>query len=511
MTKQKKVFIFEFDGGSWNVLEPLLSCGKLPVLRRLMDEGAYGILHSDSPTISPRIWTTIFTGKPSEKHGVEFFASTSSNIKQKRLWDIFNDHGLKVGVFGSLVTWPPYPVNGFMIPSIFSLGPETYPADYMILQEIAVSERKKVHKKKNNKGNRSVKSLINKGLKLKSIGTTFETFGSALKYIISEKALRFNPKDRYWRKASLHLKITADVFINLYKKFQPDFSTFHNHLCDAVSHRYWHCYEPGLFKDIPLSDVKKYSRIIPESYILSDKMLGKILSGLDPSTSVIIVSDHGAKALSNTLTPYMLNFDNFLRILQVQDTVIPARFGIKSLLYFTDSRQKEPVLNIIRSISIAETGEKIFEAESKDQYISLNLSPRLLRHEFPDGTRVEINSKPYLFSEICTKQNLKVSGVHHKEGIFIAWGENIKKGAKPMDATVFDIAPTVLTLMGFPVAKDMTGRVLTEIMDDNGLIENPAQYIETYENAETLSEANTEGVPIEIEKVKERLSALGYL
>jgi predicted AlkP superfamily phosphohydrolase/phosphomutase len=70
MTKQKKVFIFEFDGGSWNVLEPLLSCGKLPVLRRLMDEGAYGILHSDSPTISPRIWTTIFTGKPSEKHGV---------------------------------------------------------------------------------------------------------------------------------------------------------------------------------------------------------------------------------------------------------------------------------------------------------------------------------------------------------------------------------------------------------------------------------------------------------
>ena len=106
METHNRVFIYELDGGSWNILEPLLSQGKLPNMRRLIDEGVSGILKSDSPPISPRVWTTIFTGKNSKKHGVEFFASTSSMVKQKRIWDVLNEKGLKVGVFGSLVTWP---------------------------------------------------------------------------------------------------------------------------------------------------------------------------------------------------------------------------------------------------------------------------------------------------------------------------------------------------------------------------------------------------------------------
>lgn len=506
----RKILVFEFDGGSWNVLNPLLSQGKMPNLKRLMEEGAYGVLHSDSPTISPRIWTTIFTGKQSCKHGVEFFASTSSMVRQKRLWDIFSEKGLKVGVFGSLVTWPPYPINGFMIPSIFSLGPETYPEEYSPLQEIAVSERKKVHKGEKKRLIEHLMANMDKRKRLKSIGVTPETLRMVLGYILKEKVLRLRPRDRYWQKASLHLRMTVDVFLNLYKRFQPDFVTFHNHLCDAVSHRYWDCYEPQNFEGVSPNDIRKYGGVIPATYILTDNMLGRILSHLDPETTVIICSDHGAKAIPNTLKPYNLNFDNFLSILKVKDHVVPARFGLKSLLYFTDNKLKDAALETIRAITISETGEPIFNVESKEQYIALNPVPQLWRRDIPGDTPVSINGfGTYPFSEIFSQQKLKISGIHHKEGIFIAHGPGIKKGAKPVNASVFDMTPTVLSLMGYPVAKDMDGRVLTEIFTDQVLKDTPVQFIDTYENAEQPVKEVIEEV--DIEKIKGRLSALGYL
>ncbi len=510
MNKKAKVLLYELDSGSWNILEPLLSKGKLPNINRLMNEGVYGILQSESPPISPRVWTTIFTGKHSKKHGVEFFASTSSMVRQKRLWDILNGKGLKVGVFGSLVTWPPYPVNGFMIPSIFSLDSETYPEEYRVFQEVALSERKKLHKEEKRGAVKRMGTLVDRRKRLKSIGVTSETLNEAFRYLVGEKTLGFNPRDRYWRKASLHLRMSVDVFIYLYKKFSPEFTTFHNHLCDAVSHRYWDCYEPQHFQDVPSKFIKKHGSVIPNSYILTDKLLGYILDKIDSSTTIIMVSDHGAKPSINKGKLFNLNFDNFLRILQVQDSVVPARFGMKSILYFTDNKVKGPTLEAVRSLAIEETGERIFDVDAKEQYVSLKAVPQIRRRVIPDDTKVRINGfGTYPFSEIFTYRKLKISGVHHKEGIFIACGPKIKKGAELKNATIFDITPTVLAIMGFPVAKDMDGRVLTEIIDEKHLIENPVKYVETYEDsikAKTKSEEK-----VDIEKIKSRLSTLGYL
>ena len=117
--------LFELDGATWKVMRPLIDRGELPNIKGLMDRGVSGVLMSESPTISPKIWTCIFSGKRPEKHGVDFFGASSKMLRSKRIWDILGGLGYKVGTFGTLVTWPPYPVNGFMIPSICALGTET--------------------------------------------------------------------------------------------------------------------------------------------------------------------------------------------------------------------------------------------------------------------------------------------------------------------------------------------------------------------------------------------------
>jgi predicted AlkP superfamily phosphohydrolase/phosphomutase/Tfp pilus assembly protein PilF len=54
---------------------------------------------------------------------------------------------------------------------------------------------------------------------------------------------------------------------------------------------------------------------------------------------------------------------------------------------------------------------------------------------------------------------------HRPYGVFAAGGPGIRAGARVHGASILDIAPTVLTLLGLPAADDMPGRVLAEAMD----------------------------------------------
>lgn len=54
---------------------------------------------------------------------------------------------------------------------------------------------------------------------------------------------------------------------------------------------------------------------------------------------------------------------------------------------------------------------------------------------------------------------------HRPYGILAAVGPGIRAGARVHGASILDIAPTVLALLGLPAADDMPGRVLAEAMD----------------------------------------------
>jgi hypothetical protein len=75
-----------------------------------------------------------------------------------------------------------------------------------------------------------------------------------------------------------------------------------------------------------------------------------------------------------------------------------------------------------------------------------------------------------------------VGGVHHgaPDGYLIVIGDGIRPGATLSTASVVDIAPTILYLMGLPVAQDMDGRVLTEILDEDFARSHPLTFIPSY-------------------------------
>ena len=73
---------------------------------------------------------------------------------------------------------------------------------------------------------------------------------------------------------------------------------------------------------------------------------------------------------------------------------------------------------------------------------------------------------------------------------------------------LYDIAPTLLALMGLPTAENMSGRVASELFQESFWRENPVGSITTYEGVD-VSVSDWEDVEIDARTIQ-HLCALGY-
>ena len=107
--------------------------------------------------------------------------------------------------------------------------------------------------------------------------------------------------------------------------------------------------------------------------------------------------------------------------------------------------------------------------------------------------------------------SIRWGGSHRSKGIFIAFGPHIKQGATIINATLYDITPTIFYLQDHPIPKDMDGSVLTDIFNNDYLSHHP---IKQSEPSDIKWEGDKEGASLdseEIRKIEERLRGLGYI
>lgn len=100
---------------------------------------------------------------------------------------------------------------------------------------------------------------------------------------------------------------------------------------------------------------------------------------------------------------------------------------------------------------------------------------------------------------------------HELYGVFLAWGYGIAPPSVITGATIADIAPTVLALLGSPVAEDMAGRVLVEALTPEFLAKVPLTQIASYERGDKrVAQPAPIRSPVD-QAMLERLKALGYV
>jgi predicted AlkP superfamily phosphohydrolase/phosphomutase/regulator of sirC expression with transglutaminase-like and TPR domain len=101
---------------------------------------------------------------------------------------------------------------------------------------------------------------------------------------------------------------------------------------------------------------------------------------------------------------------------------------------------------------------------------------------------------------------------HRMDGILYFYGNRVRPGSRIDAPTLLDVTPTLLALTGISPARDMTGRVLSEVLDLSAEARFEDRIVATYETksagragTETAGDANVDP------QILEHLRALGYI
>ena len=146
MTEQgerERVLVIGIDGATFDLLTPWMEEGFLPNLAALMGSGSHGPLRSTIPPITASAWTSFQTGKNPGKHGLFDFTQyrpgsyetsyvNASSVLAEPLWQVLSRQGKRVVVINVPVTYPPRPVNGYLISGMLTPSMDvefTYPPD----------------------------------------------------------------------------------------------------------------------------------------------------------------------------------------------------------------------------------------------------------------------------------------------------------------------------------------------------------------------------------------------
>jgi predicted AlkP superfamily phosphohydrolase/phosphomutase len=131
----RRFLVLGLDGGTFDLLDPLMTAGELPFLKSLVHRGVRAPLRSVYPAKTIPAWYSFATGKDPGELGIFGFtepdgAPGRSKLVQtfrpaEALWDTLSRVGVKVGVLNFPIR-SPYPLHGFVVPGMFD-GATTYP------------------------------------------------------------------------------------------------------------------------------------------------------------------------------------------------------------------------------------------------------------------------------------------------------------------------------------------------------------------------------------------------
>ena len=433
--------------------------GDLPNLKRLVDDGLHGPLKSTLPPITVPAWTSMMTSQDPgmlgfygfrnrRSHGYEdLYFANAKYVKAKTLWNYLSRNRMKSLVFGVPQTYPPKPLNGMLVASFLTPGKDvsfTYPDEVKAELDAAADGD----------------------------------------YIIDVEDFRTDEKDDLLKAIYTMTERRFKAFRHFYQKESYDFAIMVEMGIDRIHHGFWRysdknhrLYEPG----------NKYENAIHYYYVMIDAEIGKTMEILDADTSVMIVSDHGAKTMVGAICiNEWLQREGYLALneqpaerkrfktsmVDWSKTRAWGEGGYYSRIFMNvegrepngviPQREYEAERDKLKARLEAiedEDGKcintKVFKAEEVYRVIK-NIPPDLIVYlgnlDWRSAGSVGVGSV-YLYENDTGPDDAN----HAEEGIFI-WKRAGGKDGGPNSYSIYDIAPTVLNYFGIEIPEDMIGK-----------------------------------------------------
>ncbi len=566
-TARRQLLIIGLDGATFDLIEPWVAAGDLPHLGRLMQHGSWGRLRSTTPAMTFPAWSTMMTGVNPGRHGIFDFTRrlpgryaiefvNATHRRSPTLWRVLSEAGCRVGLLGLPTTYPPEPVNGFMlagfdapvttgIDASFVYPPQLYDQIRQAVGEYRITDFQELH-----------------------IGPNWQAEALA--------KLQAAVRDRTATAEYLLRQEDWDCFMVLFGE------------SDTVGHHFWLFHDSASPRHAAAAAYDDSMRAaIRLIYRQLDDAIGRLIAA-KPEATVMIMSDHGFGGTGDKIL-YLnrwLAEKGYLSFKQRTNLAGQAiEFGKRFGLRWLPSAWQEQVFrrgggwlaNLVESNSrfsgIDWAGTQAFSEESNTcPAIWLNLAGRepggvvpppayeavrdeIIDHLYtwrdPDSglpvvarawRREELYHGPYVHeapdiiielaldqgyaytcqssrgrtgpalrrltpAEFIGAKGRSMNGSHRPEGILIMAGPGVNPGRQLAKAGLVDIAPTVLAILDQAVPQALDGRILREALaipvnERVPKAASPPEWTPAPPRAYCDAEARL---------VAERLQSLGYL
>ncbi|MCP4361667.1 MAG: hypothetical protein GY796_26955 [Chloroflexi bacterium] len=554
----RRVMVIGLDGATFDLIRPWAEQGLLPTFSRLMEEGAYGPLTTIVPPLTGPAWISFLTGKNPGKHRIYDFVGRSAasytgapvNASQRdgdSLWAILSQAEKQVGVFMVPVTYPPEPVNGFMVTGMMT---PTSATDFTYPLELAVE--------------------------LKAAVPNMTIAPEGLAHPLGREPELVQGLDNL-------SNMMMDATRYLHGRYQPDFYMAVFKEPDVAMHWLWRYMDETHPWYVETADDSLRQGLL-NVYRRMDECVAELLQMAGDDTLVILMSDHGAGPLDTYFhVNSWLAETGFLQFKKDPFTQVKRllyKLGVTPINLYklimnlrqgkqvanTMQHRKKSALSMLRKIflsfdsvdwsrsraySLGNFGQIYVNLKGRDlqgivnpgeeyEQVIQDLTERLENLINPH-TGKPIPGKVYRREEIYHGEHLEEapdlifmpddlringfglfqfpskswlaptfdrSGGHRMDGIVTFAGPGVRSGKQIEGAKLIDLAPTILAAMGVPIPDDMDGRVLAEALDDDYFAERPIRYA----TAEKItSQQRVDYSAEDEEEIKERLRGLGYM
>lgn len=289
----RRVIVLGIDGLDPDVTRDLIAEGKLPHLKRLIDDGASGIMESPPPLLSPVIWTTLATGRRPSEHGIGHFTTldpvtgeelpvTSTLRRTHALWTIVSDAGRRVAVVGWWATWPTEEVKGVIVSDR---------AGYHFLMGDRLTDAGAEDGVVWPAGRQS--ELLAKMRRPETLGAQEIAPFATVSPEELERPFSFEDDLGQLRWALATATSYRDLGLELWRRDRPDLLMVYIEAVDSLSHLFGHLYrQEGLAGELA-EQQRRFGGAVEAVYELADETIGKYLAEMDQQTTLVVVSDHG--------------------------------------------------------------------------------------------------------------------------------------------------------------------------------------------------------------------------